>query len=138
MLYFAIFIFPRNGDIRIVGKITNSHENHKFDGVPKNIVNAGFGYTVGIFNAKILVVSSGSFAIWLGEPLVILEPNATVLYKTSVISSNDTPLGFCENIPDARHIEYNDKPYNGYISIDDVKFISTGSPSKLQWENLLK
>lgn len=138
MLYFAIFICPRNGDIRIVGKITNSHENHKFDGVPKNIVNAGFDYTLGTLNAKVLVVSSNSFAIWLGEPLVILEPNATVLYKTSIISSNDTPLGFCENIPDARHIEYKDKSYNGYIGIDDVKFISTGSPSKLQWENLLK
>jgi hypothetical protein len=138
MLYFTIFICPRRGDIRIAGKITNSHENHKFDGVPKNIVNAGFDYTLGMFNAKILIVSSHSYAIWLGEPLVILEPNATVLYKTSIISSNDTPLGFCENIPDARHIEYNNKSYNGYISIDNIKFISTGSPSKLQWEILLK
>lgn len=136
--YLLMFHMPKEGDIRIVGDITNSHENNKFDGVPKSIVNAGYNYTIGSTNAKVLVVSSGSFSMWLGESIVVLEPNARVFYKNAIISSKDIPLGYHNKIPDARHIIYNDKSYSGCIIIDSINIIATGSPSKLIWKDILK
>lgn len=137
-VFLIIYIFPHKGDLRIVGKITNSHENFKYDGVAKNIVANGFNYTTGELGAKILVVSSNSFAIWLGEQVVILEPNAKLLYKTKILSSNNLPIGNNKNIPDARQINYNGKLYSANLSIDSINIIATGSPAKLEWKKLLE
>lgn len=137
-VFLIIYIFPRKGDLRIVGEITNSHENFKYDGVAKNIVANGYQYTMGDLGARVLVVSSNSFAIWLGEQLVVLEPNAKLLYKYRIVSSNNMPIGNYNNIPDARQINYNGELHPANISIDSINIIATGSPAKLQWKNILE
>ena len=138
VVFLLTFNLPKKGDIRIVGNITNSHENNKFDGVPKNIVNAGYNYTLGSIHANVLIVSSGSFAVWLGEPIVVMEPNSKIFYKNTIISSGDMPLGYFNEIPDARHIKYNGKSYSGSVIIEGNSIIATGSPSKLIWKDILK
>ena len=136
--FLALYFLPRKGDIRIIGKITNSHENFKYDGVTKNIVATGYNYTIGELGAKVLLVSSGSHAIWLGEPVVILEPNATLFYKTNIISSDDIPYGYHQHVSDARMFFYKGNKYLGYHEIENVQIIATGSPAKIQWQNLLR
>jgi hypothetical protein len=133
----SVYACPKKGDIRITGKITNSHENYKADGVPKHIVDQGYNYTLGSIGAKVLVVRSNSFAVWMGEPLVVLEPEAAVLFKGKIIKSDNVPLGY-NNIADARSIKYDGQLYAASITVGDVTFVSTGSPAKLSWKDYLK
>ena len=137
-LVYMTFVKSKEGDIRMVGKIGDSHDNIRFSGVPKKIVEAGFPYILGEKQAKILVVKEGETATWRGEKLVIAEPMATIKLGNEVLKVIDEPLGMVKNIIDAREWEVNGTNIHTPIMVkNNIKFIATGSPAQQIWKKLL-
>ncbi len=137
ILFFYIYCPPVRGEIRIAGRITNSHENYKFDGVLKSLVESGFAYKNGNVGTKILIVPSNKTAIRTGESVVVLENNAKILTRKGVIKSGDIPIGNHNEVLDARSIIVGDQTYLGKYQEETFVVLSTGSPSKIKWENIL-
>lgn len=138
MLLYLAYLSPHRGDIRLVGSITNSHENNKFDGVVKKIVEAGFDYTVGDCDAKILVVQKGKDATVKGERIVLAEEGCAININGQKYEVNNNPIGNVNGIIDARQWACEDKVYDGVIKVDSVILIATGSPALQQWKDILK
>ena len=137
-LYYAN-IYKGKGDIRLVGKIVNSHENNSFNGVVKNIVEDGYDYTIGERNCEVLVVQEGNSAKWKGEIVVIAEPEATVTYNGKKMEVEETPMGNMDGIKDARYWTIDGETTNNCtMDINGIKFIATGSPADLEWKSILK
>lgn len=137
VLYQAYFR-PIIGDIRIVGKITNSHENNKFDGVVKKIVFADYNYTIGDTKTKILVVQKGRKASVKTEKFVLAEEGCTISIGGEILKVNNNPIGNINGVVDARQWLYKGKLYDGIININDITLIATGSPALQQWKDLLR
>lgn len=137
-LIYTTFVKSSEGDIRMVGKIGDSHDNIRFSGVPKKIVEAGFPYILGEKQAKILVVKEGETATWSGEKIVIAEPMATIKLDGEVLKVIDEPLGMVKNVIDAREWEVNGTNIHTPIMVkNNIKFIATGSPAQQIWKKLL-
>lgn len=142
LLILAVSIWeycPRDGDVRIVGRIVNSHENDKADGVLKRLVEQGFDFTVGDKNCRILIVKSGQWAMWRGERIVVAEPNAMIWCDGNCYKVEELPLGSRLGVLDARSWSINgSNTGQAQLMHDNVLFIGTGSPALLQWENILR
>jgi hypothetical protein len=136
-VYFADFR-PADGEIRMVGNITNSHENDKFDGTPKKIVAAGFDYVTGNKNAKVLIVQKKHSATVDKERLVVAEDDCTIHANGKILKVVNNPLGNINGVIDARQWLFDGKLFNGRIDIDGIVFIATGSPALQSWNDLLK
>ncbi|WP_396139857.1 hypothetical protein [Flavobacterium sp.] len=139
----SLFIFiinqiPSNGDIRLVGKIFDSHENNRFDGAVKSIVDNNFNYIVGDKNCKVLIVKENMKTEWNGEQLVVAEPNAEIIFKGTKMKVGQDPLGNIDNIEDARYWIINNKKFKPLLKEKNVVFIATGSPAKILWKKFLK
>ena len=130
--------YPKRGEIRIVGKITNSHENNKFDGVVKTIVNAGYDYIIGDKNSKILIVQKGKSATVKSEDVVIAEDECSITINGVTAKVINNPIGNVNGVIDARQWFYLGKIYDGILIIDDVKLIATGSPALQSWKDFIK
>lgn len=138
LFFYLVYAKPVEGEIRLVGEITNSHENNKFDGVVKKLVFSGFNYTVGNKNAKILVVQKGHNAEVDTETIVLAEDDCTIMCKNKKLSVINTPIGNVNGIIDARQWKCEDRVIDGIVEIDGVKLIATGSPALQSWKDLLK
>lgn len=136
----VLFVFNKQeyGEIRMVGKIKNSHENSSFDGVPKTINNAGFEYVIGVSDAKILVVKEGHKAKWKGEKLIVAEPNSIIELKNHKIAIEEMPMGVKNEIIDSRRINMDNDVFEGICKIDSITIIGTGSPAKIQWKRFIR
>lgn len=130
--------YNTKGDVRMVGKIRNSHENDGFDGVPKMINACGYPYIIGNKNAKILVVKNGEKAAWKGEKLVVAEPNAIIKILGHKVEIGEEPLGCVDGIIDARCIIVDGHAKGVTCEINGIQMIGTGSPAKIQWNRFLK
>ena len=137
MLYLA-YLSPHRGDIRLVGTITNSHENNKFDGVVKKIVEAGFDYTVGDYDTKILVVQKGKDATVKSERVVLAEEGCTIKIDGKKYTVNNNTIGNVNGIVDARQWICDGNIYDGIIKVDSITLIATGSPALQQWKDIIK
>jgi hypothetical protein len=142
LLIISLFItisnkIPSYGEIRLVGKILDSHENNRFDGVVKSIVDSGFNYIVGEKNCKVLAVKENMKAEWKGEKIVIAEPNAEIFFKGRKMKVGLDPLGNINNIEDARFWIINNKKFKPIIKVENIIFIATGSPAKILWRDYL-
>lgn len=136
LLYF-IYIRKEDGNIRMVGEITNSHENNKFDGVPKMIILSGCDYVVGDKNCSILVVQKNHNAKVQSESIVVAEEDCIIEYESEQLKVISNPIGNKNGVVDARQWLYKDRLYDGFLEIGKVKFIATGSPAKQIWKDLL-
>lgn len=141
--FILILFFPnirhQEGEIRVIGKIENSHENNKLDGCIKKIVEAGYDFIIGKKNCKILLVKQGEKATIENEYLVVAEPGSKIKYNDMLITISEEPLGYINNIEDARLIKVsNDNTFMGYAKINNVSFIATGSPAKISWGKHIK
>lgn len=135
---YFLFLYPKEGDLRLIGTICNSHENIKFDGVPKKIILAGYDYIIGDKNAKILVVKKGKHAVVHNEKIVVAEDNSVIDYNGKKYEVLDAPIGNKDGIIDARKWIIDDKVYDAKIKVDDIIFIATGSPALQSWKDILK
>lgn len=131
--------YPRKGDVRIVGRIMNSHENDKADGVLKRLIEQGFDFTIGDKNCRILIVKSGQWAIWKGERIVVAEPNAMIWCDGNRYKVEELPLGTQLGLLDARSWSINGfNTGQTQVKYNNVLFIGTGSPALLQWKSILQ
>jgi hypothetical protein len=126
------------GELRMVGDIVNSHENIKFNSVPKSLVLSGYNYTIGNRNAKIMVVESGKKASWKGEKIIVCSSDCLIEYKGNYIKIGNLPLGNVEDLIDVREIKYKGVTKIGYMKIGEIKIIATDSPGLIRWEKYLK
>lgn len=126
------------GEIRMVGKIRNSHENEGFDGIPKKINACGYQYVTGDKNAIILAIKNGEGAVWKGERLIVAEPNTTIEILGHEVNIDESPLGYVDGIIDARNITVDDNVKGAIYEMNGVKIIGTGSPAKIQWSRFIK
>lgn len=127
-----------DGEIRMVGKIKNSHENEGFDGIPKIINACGYQYVIGDKNAVILAIKNGESAVWKGEKLIVAEPNATIKILGHEVCIDESPLGCVDEVIDARNIIVDGNVKGVIFEINGVKIIGTGSPAKIQWSRFIK
>ena len=137
MLYLA-YLSPHRGDIRLVGTITNSHENNKFDGVVKKIVEAGYDYTIGDYDTKILVVQKGKDATVKSERVVLAEEDCAIKIDGKKYTVNNNTIGNVNGIIDARQWVSDGKIYDGVVKVDSIILIATGSPALQQWKDIIK
>ena len=121
----------------MVGNITNSHENNKFDGVPKMLVLSGYDYVVGDKNCSVLVVQKSHVANVNTESLVVAEDDCLIKYKSEQLRVVNNPIGNKNGVIDARQWLYKGHLYDGILRIGNVKFVATGSPAKQVWKDLL-
>lgn len=141
-------LIKKDGNVRLVGEIKDSHENNRFDGVIKTMVDQGFYVKVGNENCRILVVQEGRNAKLEGESLVILEPDAEIVvdgipYKAGSIPSPTVCIDSI-TIKDSRTIFSKGIELPPLVELfkgDDnslVTIIATGSPALLEWKKLVK
>lgn len=136
LLYFT-YAYKKDGNIRMVGNITNSHENNKFDGVPKMLVLSGYDYVIGDKNCSVLVVQKSHVANVKTESLVVAEDDCLIKYKSEQLRVVNNPIGNKNGVIDARQWLYKGHLYDGILRIGNVKFVATGSPAKQVWKDLL-
>lgn len=138
--------YYKKGDIRLVGSIKDSHENNRFDGVVKSIIDKDFPYLVGSKDCKILVVQKNHRASWNGETLVVLEPNAVLDFEGIVYSSKTIPLPSYQyhgtQILDPRQISNEGNSLDPVLDLKtkagkEIVLISTGSPALIDWNQFL-
>lgn len=137
-LYIYIYEQQESGEIRMVGKIFNSHESSGFDGVPKMINANGYDYCVGHKNAIVLIVKTGESAECKNEKTIVAESGATITVDGKIFTIDETPLGIVDNIVDARNIIYEGKILGTQVNVNGKTIIGTNSPAKLEWKNILK
>jgi membrane protein len=132
-------IKPHKGHIRIVGKIQNSHENYKADGVPKKVVAAGYPYIIGEKDCHLLVIKENNSTHWRGERIIVGEPGAKITIGTHTYTAGISPLGNKMGVADAREWYLDGKPTNSpLIRINNITMIATGSPAILSWASIIK
>ena len=129
----------KKGDVRLVGKISNSHENDKFDAIMKSLIDQKYHYTAGNERCKILAIQANKTAIWNNEKLIIAEPNSKIKFNKTIITISDIPQGVQKGIIDSRFIIINDKLiYSPILKIKNTYVLATGSPGKINWKRWLK
>lgn len=132
-------IKSQTGDIRMVGKIQDSHENYRADGSLKTIVAAGFPYTLGDSNCTVLIVKENETTQWKGEKIIIAEPQVSIKIGPHTYTTGSLPLGYKSGIPDAREwLRDGHRVGAGYIKTNNIIMISTGSPATLPWASIIK
>lgn len=147
-LIFYPSLIKKEENVRLVGEIKDSHENNRFDGVIKTMIDQGFYVKVGNENCKILVVQEEHNTKLEGETLVILEPDAEIVvdgisYKAGSIPSPTVCIDSI-TINDSRTIFSKGTELPPLVKIfsgsdsSSVTIIATGSPALLEWKNLVK
>lgn len=132
------YLAKRQGEIRLVGEIRNSHENSRFDGVTKTLIHAGYNYTIGNTNAKILIIKGGETGRLTTEQIAIGEPGAIIKTANHTLKADEMPLHINEDIVDARAWIIDGQMTNRtIIKIDGCTMIATGSPAKLDWKKII-
>lgn len=140
------FLLNNKGEVRLVGEIKDSHENNRFDGVIKTMIDDGFYYTIGEEDCKIVVVQENHSTSYNRESIVILEPNASIKIQGTkyVAGTIPTPPVQIDSIyvQDPRKIKINNKivepVYKLNMSDKEITIIATGSPALLEWKQILK
>lgn len=123
------------GDIYLVGRDGGPHEISKSAGVVRSLVESGRPVIESNRPSSMVVVSCGeTFRLTGVEKLVIMAPNSRVVTKAGQIEAGDVPLGHLEDVVDARSLRHPGGIAKGFIQLDNVVFIATGSPAKLNWE----
>jgi hypothetical protein len=123
----------------MVGKITNSHENNRFDGVPKSFIDQGYNYIIGNESCKILCVQTGYNTNWKNEEVVVAESFAKIKLNGNTYEVDEFPQSNIQGITDARFWKINGELTNtALLKIKNVTLIATGSPAKQSWKNWLK
>ena len=138
ILGFLDINLPISGELRMVGEIVNSHENVKFNSVPKSLVLSGYNYTIGNCDANLLIVESGRKATWKGESMIVCGASCEIEFLGDFIKTGELPMGNLDDLIDVREIEYKGISKTGKMNIDKVKVIATDSPGIIKWEKYLK
>jgi len=146
----AYFYFSSIGDaygnVRLVGEIKDSHENNRFDGVIKTMVDDGLMVKLGEKNCTFLIVQENNSAKYLGEKIIVLEPGAEISIDGKKYKANKIPgPSFVTNdslvIVDTRTINCEGKETTPIFSVvnkenSNITIIATGSPALLNWNKL--
>ena len=126
---------PENGDIRYIGTRHAWPHTDLGEGLVRHLRQHGRPAIFGTRGARILVVGQGRKALWQGERVIILEPEARITLNGKNYSAGAIPLGPQNGIADARSIpELPDA--KGRAQVDGIPIIATGSPCLLTPELL--
>lgn len=131
MVCFACIPMSIQGDVRIVSKVYDPHEQSRASGVLGALADGEICAVRGDVGAKVLVVAEGFSCVAERETVILLEPGSSVILGKDVISAGDIPLGTIKDNIDARHLNLNGKDTGTEeFTFKGVRLIGTGSPSK--------
>lgn len=128
------------GGVRYVGsKVLYPHTSLGY-GVARALQQASINSLFTQRDASILIVAARHRAHWMGEKLVVLEPEAQVDIGDVRITAADMPLGTVENVPDARQlvIAGGGEVHDAVCSVSGVTVYGTGSPAAIDFGRILR
>lgn len=136
-LYLLIVSWPREGEIRYVGRHHHWPHTELGEGLARILQDQGINARFGTLNTQILVVGTGHSARVRKEKLIILEPGARVTHQGAVYAAANLPMGTWDGIRDARPILRNgEKLPSPIIREGDITIIATGTPVLLPPQHL--
>ena len=128
---------PHSGEVRYTGPLHHWPHTTLGEGVVRQLQGQGHNVFFGEKNGVYLVIAGGYHAVRETERVVILEPGASVTINGKTVHANTIPLGSTDGVEDARNISVGDTTYGPHAIIDGIEIIASGSPGKLNYNELL-